>query len=85
MKTGMLWFDDDRQRTLAEKIERAATYYQQKYKAAPSVCYVHPTALDGVEAETNGVELRTATLVRPDHFWLGVEEPQPKPNGRRAA
>ena len=31
MDTGMLWYDDDRQRTLEEKVRRAADYYRHKY------------------------------------------------------
>jgi hypothetical protein len=83
MKVGMLWFDNDKTRTLQEKIERAVKYYKDKHKHDPSVCYVNPAALEGIELEPNGVEVRGASTVLPHHFWVGIEEK--KPNGRRAA
>ena len=33
MKTGLLWFDDDPQKRLEEKVQRAATHYERKYGA----------------------------------------------------
>ncbi len=88
MKVGLLWFDDDKGRSLPEKVARAAAYYEQKYRAAPTVCYVHPSALEGVELQANGVEVRAAPTVLPNHFWIGVEENKAKvknPKDRRAA
>jgi hypothetical protein len=83
MKVGMLWFDNDKARTLEEKVERAADYYKQKYGASPSVCYVHPTTLEEVDFKANGVELRTAPTVQPNHFWIGIEEAKAKTKARR--
>jgi hypothetical protein len=83
MKVGMLWFDNDKTRTLQEKIERAVKYYKDKHKLDPSVCYVNPAALEGIELKPNGVEVRSANTVLPHHFWVGIEEK--KPSGRRAA
>ena len=86
MKVGLLWFDDDKKRTLSEKVERAAAYYQQKYSVTPTVCYVHTSALEESEVKANGVEVRTAPTVLPNHFWIGVEERRAKKSrSRRAA
>jgi hypothetical protein len=76
MKPGtfMLWFDDDKQRTLAEKVARAAAYYAQKYGAAPAVCRVNPAALNGGEVAVDGLALRAEAHVQPHHFWLSHEE-----------
>jgi len=43
MNIGMLWFDNDPKIELNKKIERAASYYRDKYGAAPTLCYVHPS------------------------------------------
>ena len=84
MKVGMLWFDDDAGRTLAEKVARAATHYAHKYGRAPTACYVHPSALDGAgclrpaqpgEQQVDGVAVRSARTVQPNRLWIGVEEP----------
>ncbi len=84
MRVGMLWFDDDKKRTLAEKVERAVTYYAEKYRTTPSVCYVNPAALEDTKPKENGVAVRAAATVRPNHFWVGVEE-KVKSNGHRKA
>lgn len=45
MNEGLLWYDDDSGRDLAEKVKRAARRYRQKFGASPNVCYVHPSTL----------------------------------------
>lgn len=45
MKIGMLWFDNDPKTGLEIKIERAATYYRNKYGKNPTLCFVHPSML----------------------------------------
>src|SRR5690348_6243243 len=42
LEVGMLWWDGDKHRPLAEKVQRAAAFYQAKYGAAPTVCHVNP-------------------------------------------
>jgi len=45
MQIGLLWYDDDPQRTLEAKIGRAADRYREKYGRLPDTCYVHPQAM----------------------------------------
>ena len=93
MKTGLLWFDDDPRKQLEEKVQRAATHYEHKYGRAPTLCFVHPSVLDGNGAlakrrklgkrssvKAGGVEIRIGRSVLPNHFWLGIAEDK-----RRAA
>lgn len=72
MKIGMLWYDNDAQSDLMTRIERAVTYYREKYGDTPNLCFVHPCML--VEKKLNGVtiEVRTTRSVLPNHFWIGV-------------
>jgi hypothetical protein len=78
MKTGLLWFDDDPRKQLEEKVGRAVTHYQRKYGRSPTLCFVHPSALDGNGQrgvkKAGGVEIRAGRSVLPNHFWLGVAE-----------
>lgn len=74
MRVGMMWFDSDHQRSLGERIERAAGYYQTKYGARPDLCYVHPAMAESGQVGAAGVTLRTSTEVLPEHFWLGISE-----------
>jgi hypothetical protein len=80
MNVGMLWFDNDPKTELAVKVERAASYYRNKYGDAPTLCFVHPCMLDKSRAENPeqsnfkaaGVEVRSTRSVLPNHFWIGV-------------
>lgn len=48
MKIGMLWYDNDPKADLGLKIERAASYYQNKYGRTPNLCFVHPSMLSPI-------------------------------------
>lgn len=82
---GLLWFDDDSARSLADKVLRGAQRYQQKYGVAPDTCYVHPSmSVDtysvlgngngqGATMQMNGVRVLPRRTVLPNHFWLTCE------------
>lgn len=75
MYEGLLWFDDDPSRDLAEKVDRAAKRYKQKFGAAPDVCYVHPAALEQEQPVTiDDVRVAPLVSVLKHHFWVGEEE-----------
>lgn len=74
MKEGLLWFDNDPARKLADKVNRAATRYQVRFGRRPTICYVNNQDFDGQLEEIQGVRLRPATDVRRHHFWVGVEQ-----------
>ena len=75
MKVGMLWFDGDRSAAVRERIERAVSYYRQKYGALPNICVSHPTTLGSDRTKrVAGVRIEKSRCVLPDHFWVGIEE-----------
>jgi len=83
IKAGLLWFDDDPDRTLADKVLRAAKRYQRKYDRQPNLCFVHPDAFEGLPVgrqgngkieKTGEVEIRAGRSILPHHFWIGVDE-----------
>jgi len=76
MKTGMLWFDNDPKADLATKIARAAEYYQRKYGQKPSICFVHPTMLNGGSPRSE-IEVRPNRQVLPNHLWMGLPDSIP--------
>ena len=45
MKVGMMWLDNDKKRTLDEKVRRAADYYRDKYGRFPELCLVNSRVL----------------------------------------
>jgi len=75
MKTGLLWFDDNPSRDLAEKIGRAARRYRQKFGTPANFCYVHPSVLggNGRTQKVDGVCVEPLPSVLRHHFWVGVE------------
>jgi len=73
MKEGLLWFDNDPQRKLADKISQAATRYQVKFGRKPTVCYLNATDLNGAGDQVNGIRLQAASNIIRHHFWVGVE------------
>ncbi len=72
MNIGMLWFDNDNKADLATKIQRAASYYNQKYGKAPNLCLVNPRTLGSNPWKSPGIEVKATRSVLPNHFWLGV-------------
>lgn len=75
MKTGMLWFDNDPKTDLPAKINRAASYYLQKYGQKPDLCFVHPSMLrENTPPAGANIEVRSSRQVLPHHLWIGVHE-----------
>jgi hypothetical protein len=72
MKIGMLWYDNDVKSDLAVKIERAMSYYREKYGDTPNLCFVHPSMLAEKDLNGTAIEVRTTRSVLPNHFWLGI-------------
>ncbi len=71
------WFDDTPKKSVMQKLEEAVERYVDKFGEAPNLCLVNAT-----NATTyDGLEVRVADYVRPNHFWVGrgdwpVEEAQ---------
>lgn len=74
MKIGMLWYDNDPKTSLAKKISKAATYYQEKYARIPNLCYVHPATIGSLELTDAVIEVRISQSVMPNHIWMGVAD-----------
>jgi hypothetical protein len=76
MNTGMLWFDNDPKLNLLSKIEKATTYYKQKYGITPTICYLHPSMINKEPTQSNWIDIRPNQLVLPNHLWIGLQENQ---------
>ncbi len=73
MKEGLLWFDNDPRRKLADKIDRAATRYRAKFGCQPTTCYVNAAELEDQIQEVNGIRLQAVGNILRHHFWIGVD------------
>ncbi len=74
MKEGLLWFDNDPNRKMADKINRAVTRYQTRFGRRPTTCYISSADFDGQADEVSGIRLKPAADVGRHHFWIGVEQ-----------
>ena len=74
MQEGLLWFDADPKRTVAEKVARAADRYHFKFGRRPNLCYVNLSALTDGSLDCNGIRVIPSASVLKHHFWIGVEE-----------
>jgi len=82
MREGLLWYDNDPKKALTIKVAAAAPAYQRKFGQRPDTCYVAPVTLSGSPPDTGlrpaefaGLRLVASVLVRPQHFWVGVDQP----------
>lgn len=86
MKRGLLWFDDDSKRGLADKVLAAAERYRARVGRWPDRCLVHPAMLGAslsppgarvkeVVVSRNGcrVVVATGAYVLLHHLWIGEE------------
>ncbi len=72
MDQGLLWFDDDPKLPVSAKLERAAHRYLVKFGRPPTLCYVHPQTISGVEGLPKGLRIVQRTSILRNCFWLGV-------------
>ena len=72
---GMLWFDNDPKKSLADKMTIAAEYYRNKYHKAANCCYVHPSMIPPEsEPRVNGIAVKASKQLIPNHIWMGCNE-----------
>lgn len=84
MQLGMLWFDEDKDTTIEQKVERAITYYKEKYVKVPDVCFVHSAAIGKIKS-CHGVELRPNDTIQKNHFWIGIDNDENDPRATSQA
>ncbi|MFC2037080.1 hypothetical protein ACFLYD_03800 [Chloroflexota bacterium] len=96
MKIGLLWFDDDPQRGLEDKVGRAAQRYREKYGRWPNTCYVHPEVVadhlvqelrvaGGSRNHRRTIRIVSAQNILLHHYWLGENTKRMPAKQRRAA
>ncbi len=69
----LVWYDNDRKRSLRAKVEAAAERYTQRFGSAPELVLLNP-AQAGETAEIAGLPVRTTPLVSPNHLYIGSED-----------
>lgn len=73
MLEGLLWFDSDPNRKIADKINRAARRYQDRLNHKPTVCYLNTQEFDEKFSEVDGILLKPKGNILPHHYLVGIE------------
>ena len=74
MNEGMLWLDDSNNRSIEDKVSRAVVWYKEHYGPKPNICFVHPSSVQE-EQLIDGVSVKPASFIQPNHFWIGSGSP----------
>ena len=77
----MLWYDDDPKRSLEEKLARAIEHMRSKYGQIPKLCFVHPSAISGLQGKqpvvtVDGMKIKLVPQRRVlrNHFSLVIPD-----------
>lgn len=70
MNIGMLWYDNDKKKTIEKKVQDAADYYAEKYGLVADVCFVHPSMIKE-NTQIGNIELQQNNHVTKNYFWVG--------------
>lgn len=73
MKSGLLWYDAHTDKSIIDKIHEASDRYFERFGMRPTVCYVNPKAMPADPPVLDGLTLKSAPTILPNHLWLGVE------------
>ena len=74
MQAGMMWFDNDKQTSLAAKVNKAAAYYQKKYGQTPNLCMVNPSMMSEKDDAETKIAIRPYQPIVPGHLWIGIDD-----------
>ena len=74
MREGMLWFDDEKQVEMKDKVSKAINFFQSKYGQLPHACYVHPLSFDKEIILDESIKVHPNARVIKNHIWLEFPE-----------
>lgn len=74
MQAGMMWFDNDKQTSLAVKVGNAAEYYRKKYGKSPNLCMVNPNMLSEKDELEGKITIRPYQPIVTGHLWIGIDD-----------
>ena len=74
MQEGMLWYDNENQKEMREKISNAVDFFQAKYGQLPDICYVHPEEFVSEIVIDEKIKIQPNERVIKHHIWLEFPE-----------
>ncbi len=79
MDIGGLFWIEQTDASLEEKVLRAADSYQKKYGQAPTLCLLHPSMLKGSSTRLGRLRLEAKKSILPNYLWIGIGADTAKP------
>jgi hypothetical protein len=70
MKEGMLWYDSQGGKNIAESISSAIEFFTNKYGTKPQECYLNPSQCAGEVDEIGEVKIVPSEKMIENHIWL---------------
>lgn len=71
----LMWYDDNPKLSVTKKIEDAIQAYSTRFRGAkPTLVLMNEEEI----TEYNGVQVRGASTIRRNTFWVGQEAPEPQ-------
>ena len=67
----LMWFDDDRKKSVSEKIAMALAAYEERFHARANVALVNA---EEVGEAPPPVKVRPEPFIQRSNFYVGVEE-----------
>ena len=67
----LMWFDDDRKKTVTEKIATALAAYEERFHARANVVLVNAEEVGEAPAS---VQVRAQPFIQRSNFYVGFEE-----------
>ena len=74
LKMGLLWFDDNPKRPLAEKLNEAAERYQERFDRWPTLVHLNPTQAEGLNLKNKRLRIFGDEHLRRNYFIVGIDE-----------
>lgn len=68
----MIWFDNDPQKNINEKIRMAMKFYQNKFGSQPTICYLNPKQQEKFLVTEQDIEINYNVNLSPDYIWVGI-------------
>ena len=75
MSIGLVWFDNDKKKTLAEKIRAAAERYLTAHGVVANEAHIHAANYDPA-AIVDGIKIVIDPLMLKNHIWVIKEKEQ---------
>jgi hypothetical protein len=70
MREGLLWYDNQRNIDLKERIASAVKFFESKYGYLPKKCFVNPATLEKPLELDRKIKVLPNHRVIVNHIWL---------------